>query len=528
MKRSFLSLSVLFFLVAVAADVRAQAHFLRGDSNHDKNIDISDGISTLRFLFLGDDAPPCGDAADVNDDGNVDIADAIATFSFLFTGGSPPRPPYPVFEADSTADGLNCLGPAIEITGDITSNRTLTRNQVYRLVSAVTVRAGTTLTIEEGTTVLGDSATEGLLVVERGARLVAAGMPTHPVVFTSDKPVTQRGRGDWGGLIILGRGDNNVPGKQALAEGLDNQFWGGGQNVIPNDDSGRLSYVRVEYGGTEISMDNEVNAISLFGVGNMTQIDHVQVKYNLDDGIEWFGGNCSARFCIANGIGDDSFDYSFGWSGRGQFWVAQQRGDDADRGFEVDNSESEFGATPRTRPMLSNVTLVGDPTTDFGPESTQGLLLRRGCGGLVYNAIVTGFKTAGLDIDDGVTTNDQPGNLVLDHSVFFSNGPGPDFNRHFQTGETGANEESLANGFNFTSVAFGTTVNTNNILATMPPLVDAFNFASPNFRPQNDALMNPFNATSLDSFFQPAPYRGAVPPGGEDWTKEPWISYAQN
>ena len=103
--------------------------------------------------------------------------------------------------------------------------------------------------------------------------------------------------------------------------------------------------------------------VAEFGVGSGTNFDHIQCKYNADDGFEWFGGSCDLKYGLCVGIGDDSFDYSFGWSGRGQFWLAQQNGLDADRGFEVDNSEDEFGARPLTNQTISNVTLIGDPDT---------------------------------------------------------------------------------------------------------------------------------------------------------------------
>ncbi len=518
--------TVLAVVVAVAGVESAygQAHFLRGDANHDKQVNIADGIYILNDLFSATGVPPlCQDAADLNDDGQINIADPVFVFNFLFGTGGAPAAPYPVFEADPTIDDeFGCL-EVEEITGDITEDVTLTADKAYRLVSAVVVKDGATLNIEAGTTVLGDSASNGLLVIERGGKLNAIGTPTHPVVFTSDKPVGERGRGDWGGLIFLGRGDNNLPTKEGLAEGLENQFWGGGENVIPEDSSGKLSYVRVEFGGTEISEDNEVNAISIFGVGSGTEFDHVMVKYNLDDGFEWFGGAASLKYGLAVGIGDDSFDYSFGWSGNGQFWVAQQSGDDADRGFEVDNSESEFEARPLTRPILSNVTLIGDPDGDEGSESTDGITLRRGAGTVLYNATIAGFKKAGIDLDDGVTTsNFATDDLIVDYSVFQGNG------EVFKSGETEGSEETTENGFDFTTEAFITEMMTNNIFAEESVVVDPYNLAAPNFRPQNDALTNPFDPSSLGTFFEPAPYRAGVAPDGDDWTQAPWISYAAN
>lgn len=514
-------------LAFAAKDVRAQAHFMRGDSNHDTKLDISDAVFDLAYLFSGGEDPLCADAADVNDDGKIDISDAIAKLGFLFQGGTAPAAPWPRFEGDPTADSLGCLEEEVELTGDITSDLMLTSDKHYRLVSGVFVRSGATLTIEAGTTILGDSATEGFLVIDSGGKIMAEGTETHPIVFTSDKPVGERGRGDWGGMIILGRSDNNVEGGEALAEGLEGSLWGGGANPIPDDSSGVLSYVRVEYGGTEISEGNEINSISLFGVGSGTQVDHIQVKYNLDDGIEWFGGRVSAKYVVATGIRDDNFDYSFGWNGRGQFWVCQQRGDDADRGFEVDNHEDTFGARPLTNPIVSNVTLIGDPSTDPSrPESDTGIVLRRGAGGRIYNGIICGFKDAGVDIDDGVTTNNNPtdGTLALDYFVFWNN------KDDAETGESGEEAETAENGFKYTTVQFLTELNTHNVFTDTSPLVDAYNLDAPNFRPVTGgpADANGFDVATLDSFFEATNYLGAVPPTGEDWTQARWLSYRQN
>lgn len=514
-----LSLSVLALATfLLPATVRAQGHFLRGDFNHDRIVDITDPIATLGFQFLGTESPPCEDAADYNDDGEIDISDAIASLTWQFLDGASPSSPYPIFEGDPTPeDRLGCLDTTVDITGDITTDRTLTADQTYRLVSGVFVKDGATLTIEAGVTVLGDSESQGLLVVERGGKLICNGTETHPVVFTSDKPVGSRARGDWGGLIILGRGDNNVTGKEAEAEGLEGQLWGGGTNVIPDDDSGSLSYVRIEFGGTEISVDNEVNSLSIFGAGSATTMDHVQVKYNLDDGFEWFGGSSSLKYGIATGIRDDSFDYSFGWNGNGQYWVCQQRGDDADRGFEVDNSESEFAATPFTNPLISNVTLIGDPSE--GSDSSSGFTLRRGTGGKIYNAIVTGFSD-GLDIDDEITaTRASSGELVVEYTLFHNNGG--DGNQHASSDDDGIDEAA------FLAAGAG------NLLLDVSdpaPLGDAFNLDAPDLRPLNQATSSAFDPSTLGDFFDSASYYGAVPPegAGADWTRAPWVSPWQN
>jgi hypothetical protein len=541
-----------FVSVALFAtrEVAAQAQFIRGDSNHDQSINISDPVDTLNFLFAGSEAPPCRDAADANDDNQINIADAVYSLNFQFLGGDPPPPPYPNFEADPTDDTITCLGPPVVISGEITEadppeRKNWTRDKVYELQGEVYVRAPVVLTIEEGVTVLATD--RAVLVIDRGARIEAIGTETHPVVFTSAKKVGERAKGNWGGLILLGRGDINIPGKDGLVEGLTDVHYGGGATPDVNDSSGRLSYVRVEYGGFAISVDNEVNSITLAACGAGTQLDHIQCKFNDDDGVEWFGGSASLRYGLVSYVSDDMFDYSFGWSGNGQFWVGHQTGVAADTGFEVDNSEAagSFGNTPITRPHVSNVTMIGtgDPAS---PKGGVGMLIRRGAGSHIENAIVQGFKGVGLDIDDQITceqnysATDSESHVFVRHAVFYANGAGG--TNHFPApgSETGAQDEATWDAppgdtpppcANLSSVLVG---HATNIIATASPTVDPHNLTAPNFRPQNDAVTAPtFDPTAWDSFFVPVNYRGGVPPdtgasGEPDWTQKGWISYAQN
>lgn len=521
MRRGFCTLSLLAALTLfVSGPLQAQSHFLRGDVNSDQAVDLGDAIFTLNFLFVsGSPNPVCMDAADINDDGSVNIADAISLLGFLFQNGAPPAAPYPIFEADPTPDSLSCKPNEVILTGDITSDMTLSFENTYRLVSGVFVQAGATLTIPPGVTLLGDTASQGLLVAERGAQINAVGTSKYPVVFTSEQPVGMRARGDWGGVILLGNAIVNLPGSEGLAEGLNGDLFGGGANADNTDSSGHLSYVRIEFGGTEISLDNEVNSLSIFGCGSGTQLDHLQAKFNLDDGFEWFGGAADLKYGVCFCNEDDNYDYSFGWVGHGQFWVAQQRGDACDHGFEVDNSESDYGAVPFTDPTISNVTLIGDPSP--GSASTSGILLRRGTGSVIYNTIVQGFPEAGLDLDDPETTTHNPtnGDLIVDYCAFYDNGE-PYETTDVETGP----------GWNFTTLEFGQDLNPNNTILTSSPVEDPYNLDNPNFRTVAAVAPAPLDPTTLGPFFDPADYIGAVPPAGEgaDWTHEGWISYQQN
>ncbi|MDP2053761.1 MAG: T9SS C-terminal target domain-containing protein, partial [Acidobacteriota bacterium] len=170
--------------------------------------------------------------------------------------------------------------PVIVVTGEITSTVNWTSNFYYVLRGAVFVRDGGTLNIAAGTRVIGEAGSVGTLIVERGGRLNAIGTRTAPIVFTSDQAIGSRARGDWGGIILNGRAPVNLEGGEGAGEG-DTGIYGGNS---PNDSSGTMRYVRVEYGGTEFSPDNELNGIAFQGVGRGGSYEYIQVHMARDDG----------------------------------------------------------------------------------------------------------------------------------------------------------------------------------------------------------------------------------------------------
>lgn len=310
-------------------------------------------------------------------------------------------------------------GNVVVIQGEITENTTLSRNNQYLLRGAVFVRAPATLVINAGTQIFGEQATLGTLIVDRGARIVVNGNKNNPVVMTSDQPVGQRARGDWGGLIINGFAPLNVPGGEAEGEG-DTGTYGGN---LPNDDSGSIKYLRVEFAGIEFSPDNELNCVALQGVGRGTLLQFIQCLMNKDDGFEFFGGTALLRFAVATAIGDDSFDATDGWTGAGQFWIAAQVGDDADQGFEIDNNGENNSLTPVTAPFVTNFTLIGDDSGVYGTESDIGMLIREGAAGTWQNGVIAHFGEEGLKFDQRATFNNaQAGTLTVRSNFYAMNG----------------------------------------------------------------------------------------------------------
>src|SRR5688500_9794715 len=274
--------------------------------------------------------------------------------------------------------------PVVVVTGEIDGTENWTSNFYYVLRGAVFVPEGATLNIAAGTKVIGESGSVGTLIVLRGGRLNAIGTREQPIVFTSDQAIGSRDRGDWGGLIINGRAPVNIEGGEGVGE-ADTGVYGGDD---PNDNSGTLRYVRVEYAGVEFSPDNELNGIAFQGVGRGGSYEFIQVHMNRDDAFEWFGGTADIRYAVASNAADDSFDWTFGWSGRAQFLVVRQRGDDADNAIEADNNEFNNNLLPRSNPQIYNLTICGDPA-GLASEVQRAGNLRRGTIFTIRNFLIT-------------------------------------------------------------------------------------------------------------------------------------------
>jgi hypothetical protein len=398
------------------------------------------------------------------------------------------------------------------VAGRFTTNLTLTRDRIWVLRGAVFFGAPSVLTIEPGTLIAGETATRGTLIIERGAQIIANGTAEAPIVMTSDQPIGKRGRGDWGGLVLNGTAPVNLPGGVGIGEGDTGVY--GGDN--PDDSSGILRFVRVEFAGIEFSPDNEMNGIAFQAVGRGTIVENIQIHFNKDDGVEFFGGTVDVKRVLLTGIGDDSIDWTFGWLGRMQFAIAQQRGDDTDNGIEADNNGNNNDLLPRSAPTIYNMTLVGDPTLDVGPESADGARLREGTAAIIRNAIVVGFKSEAFDVRNDATINQIGlGTLQITHSIAFDN-------RAFGGG-------SAAQARNSAAAALWDPPGSLNA-AVNPMLVAPYSLTAPDWRPLpgSPALTRPVAGVPNDGFFEPVSFIGALAAALElDWTRG-WTTFAQN
>ena len=315
----------------------------------------------------------------------------------------------------------------VEVSTDILSNVTWTADKVWVLTQPIFVGVDcgvdgsaascveATLTIEPGTTIVGKTdLPQGVrgayLVINRGSKIVAdatdgvdrAPTEAETIVFTSDKAKGDRARGDWGGLIINGRAQTNA-GAEAEGEG-DSGLFGGN---LDTDNSGILRGVRIEFAGDDVTPTDQLNGIALQGVGSGTTISYLQIHYNVDDGVEPFGGTVSIDHLVVTGIGDDSVDGTDGYRGFMQFIVGQQRGDAADNGMELSNDGEDADRSPKSTAVIANATMVG---AGFGSgeitlanNGDRGVQFREGSHYRVYNSIFTGFGDAGFCVENAGT-----------------------------------------------------------------------------------------------------------------------------
>lgn len=238
-----------------------------------------------------------------------------------------------------------------------TGKQTLKKG-TYILKGWVYIADGAELTIEPGTVIKGDKQTKASLICERGGKLIAQGTESGPIVFTSEEAAGSRKPGDWGGIILCGKAKNNQQEQQI--EGGPRTKHGGNDD---SDNSGVLSYVRIEFAGYPFQKDKEINGLTLGSVGNGTKIDHVQVSYTNDDSFEWFGGSVNCKYLVAYHGWDDDFDTDNGYSGAVQYGLVVRDARIADtsqsNGFESDNNAGGSDVSPYTNATFSNITVIG-------------------------------------------------------------------------------------------------------------------------------------------------------------------------
>lgn len=413
-------------------------------------------------------------------------------------------------------------------------DRTLDADTCYVMTGLYYVQPGFTLTIQPGTVIKGHKATGGTLIVTKGGMINAQGTLQRPIIFTSNEPVGLRAPGDWGGIIVLG--DAPVNKVNPVIEGgliggtcVAGAVTYGGADAA--DNSGVLSYLRIEFCGFRFQTNNEVNGLTMGGVGSGTQIDHIQVSYSNDDAFEWFGGTVNCNYLAAFSTTDDEFDTDFGYTGKVQFGFALRDPLYSDptgesNGFESDNDGSATStATPYTRPIFSNMTLVGPERTNGDVGTWVGsyqysMVLRRSTKTNIYNTVVLGYPW-GVSLRDA-TTQGFAGSNDLDvqnTSVQATLNP---------TGSTHIHDEVRWAGVD---TWFATAGDDNIQNALRQPntilLNNLNNLNDPDPRPQaTSELVASADFTDPDlAGFVVTNYRGAFPPVGVAGKNQLWTAY---
>jgi hypothetical protein len=365
----------------------------------------------------------------------------------------------------------------------ITTNTSI--SGIVKLDGWVYIKSGAKLTIAAGTIVRGTPAS--CLVIEPGAQIIAEGTSSNPIVFTSMNGAGNRGPSDWGGLIICGNAQINSPSKRIIEGGVGTEYGGAnGDTANNNESSGILKYVRIEFAGYDVDgKGNEINGLTMGGVGRGTTIDYVQVSYSGDDAFEWFGGTVNCKHLIAYHNEDDDFDTDYGYQGLVQFAVTLRDtgtfDTDKSRAFESDNDANSSNNKPYTSPVFSNVSAFGpyiELSTPQNPSSTleAALYLRRNSRIQIYNSVFAGWKY-GLIIDGSGSQSAAIHDSLKIYNCIFA---GMKTNFDIKGGTMTKND--LKNWFMESSRQNDTLV-TNNLLLLNNP----FNYTNPNFLPKENS-----------------------------------------
>jgi hypothetical protein len=322
------------------------------------------------------------------------------------------------------------------LSGNITKTITLTADKEWTLKGYVYVTDGATLIIQAGTVIKSDISEKGALCIERGAKIQAEGTAAKPIIFTSGKPAGERLPGDWGGIILLGRAKTNRSSEPTIEGGIGRAY--GGTN--DEDDSGIMRYVRIEYAGIAAFAGSEINALTLGAVGSKTILENIQSVYANDDAFEFFGGTVSAKNLYAFATADDDFDFDFGFTGKLTSCVSRRDpafvdSGDAGNGIECDNDGTGSSATPFTRPVIDNMTLLGPNNAAALPNHNLAMRWRRATQFEVTNSTFIGYMKGGFSLESNETAQAYKDGK----SIFKNNKIGtytPNASRNFVSGST--------------------------------------------------------------------------------------------
>ncbi|MEO8621801.1 MAG: fibronectin type III domain-containing protein [bacterium] len=466
-----------------------------------------------------------------------------------------------VASGEASAITLAPGNAAATINADITASRTLYPDTAYTLSGFVHVANGATLTIQPGTIIKGDFNVLGsCLFIMRGAKIQAVGTAELPIVFTSSRAVGSRQPGDWGGLILVGNAVSNRSGTVNIeGSGTDGTAIVSGKNypvvynggTTPTDNSGTLSYVRVEFAGFAPLQDNEFNAFTFAAIGSGTRASYLEALNGLDDSYEFFGGGFDLDHLVAFETADDILDMSEGFSGRIQFVVAQNTVQLTPRtgagGYSVDlegiendgcngtGCDNGFDQQPYTIPLVANFTLIGcGQQSCMGASGGHGMMLRRGTGGYYVNGVIARWTADGVSLRDAVTytragataTPSVNADLQI-RNVFFAETNG---NLFQATSATQNSLDATANALTLSTATAASLFTAIPAVGSAPTSIAAFDFTPAAGSPIATGGLNAFSGAILakaGTFVTPTAYQGGVAPNGPKWFQG-WTNYTRN
>ncbi|MBD3403343.1 hypothetical protein GF420_10645, partial [candidate division GN15 bacterium] len=426
---------------------------------------------------------------------------------------------------------------------DIVGAVTFHPDTVYVLDGFVFVDAGEVLNILPGTIIKanpGQAELASALIVSPGGQIFALGTQSEPIVFTStqddlddpaDIPPGDAGRKLWGGVIILGNATINTTSGVGNIEGLPpspRTEYGGNND---NDNSGVLEYVSIRHGGSVFGTADEINGLTLGGVGDGTTINFVEIFQNFDDGVEWFGGTVRLKHVVVAFCGDDSYDIDEGWSGGVQYAFTIMDEEDSDNAGEHDGGTTPEDGAPFATPLFSNVTYLGAGAAASTSKNPRAFTIRDNCSPAYYNSIFSDHNGCGISIEQSAAEpTDSEDRLLAGDLVFENNVWGL-----FQVGTAPID---LACGQPWTETLFTNPAFNNLILdplicvSRLPDSLNDPRPQAPSLPPWTDpTVYNPpvkpgFGAT-FAGFFDPVDYVGAFDPNepiADNWMRN-WTAF---
>lgn len=415
----------------------------------------------------------------------------------------------------------------VDANGLITKS-VLSADTVWLIDGVSYVRPGQTLTIQAGTfltsgnlktyndPLYGTHQIRGVLVVPKTAKLNAIGTPTAPIVFTSPNAAGARNPGDFGGVIVLGRAriNQNIATRiEGLPQpdGTDVTYGTFGADTYNTESSGTLRYVRIEFAGYNLNENNEINGLTLGGVGSGTELSHIQVSWGRDDAFEFFGGTVNADHLVALSADDDDYDFDFGYTGTINYALSLKDPDATNsissgvsdaNGIESDNDGTGSAATPKTNPTLNNFTFLGHQSSVTAATKLRaGNRWRRATSMTIQRSIIAGYPT-GVSFESITSAGGTFSNNVV---------------HGYTTAITGTPTPAA-----YTGNATSTVANANTYL-----LLGTNAFTNPFYSTSTAASFNVSNlipSASSPAYGTASTFKGAFQPGVAVWTAN-WTQF---